>query len=151
LRYAIEGWINTHNLDHFLRTEEDQVIENYYYAWLEENCPHTVYSLCDCKVPELSHDDVEKRIREVYKEFCLDFGIDDIMEEMQDALNDLDDVDSPEDELASFVFALHLNHVHGSIVHHCQLIDYKMLDSIMQNGLADTFGQDVIDEFIYNW
>lgn len=151
LRCAIDGWISTHNLDYFLYTEEDTVIENHYFNWLDHNCPHGIYAICDCVVPELSQKEIDYRIKEVYADFCADFGIDGVMEDMVAALDDLNSADSPDEELAAFVFALHLNHVHGSIVDYCRLIDYKMLDSIMQNGLSGTFGQRVIDEFIYNW
>lgn len=148
LESGLRGWIDSHCLDFFLRCNQDSVRENYHLNWMLENCSHKWHENCDCydKVPVLTDADYDAMIADEYEQFAMEFGIHDIMEDFTDALECLQK--GGNDALASFCWAIHLNHVHGSIADYCFYIDRDMINEISQHGIAHVFGQSQIDEFL---
>ena len=148
LENGLQNWIDTHDLDWFVRLNQDTIRESYHTNWMLENCPHSWSDSCDCydSIPELSDDEYDQMIVDSYQDYCMDFGIDDIMEEFMDALDCLQK--GGEDALISFCWAIHLNHVHGSIADYCQYIDRDMINEISQHGIEHVFGQCQIDDFL---
>lgn len=75
-----------------------------------------------------------------------------VIEEVEDALDQIGGADSNQERLGAALMASHICHVNGNI-----LVDYgkritdltdNMIESIQQDGLISLFSQDEIDDFV---
>lgn len=149
LKSGIESWVRQHDWDFFKRLNEDSIIENLWdNAYWEHiaSCPDGFDCSHDVSFPDV---DIESELRAQYADLCAMFGIDDIMADMKDIYDSLDDFRlCPFEIMAVFVRGIHLNHAHGSITDYCTLLTPQIVNSISQNGLCGTFGQEMIDNFV---
>lgn len=150
LRAAMEGWVYSHSLDWALAYEGGQAAESLMESWLDENCECPMHD-CNCEIPEFTDAEIDAEIKLAYASWADVFGVPDLMIPMKESIDDFDNTDCPWDELVIFTRAIHLEHVHGTIVDHCSKLTEDIVNSISQNGLEQTFGKDEVERFVREW
>lgn len=76
-----------------------------------------------------------------------------IRDEIEDALRDIDNAETPEDLLSALTWALHLQHVNGNICrdygnHSQDYLEYEVVNALQQEGLSAYYTDQDLSDYL---